>query len=669
MNMKYYTMFFLTSIFNPAASYATWNSPVIFNPESGKSYYNQELHLYNDQRIDNLQLSGSSMLTLNSGSLLRHARINDTARIHLYNTENPLFSAPGIEDVHFSDRSILMMESGSFSAGRLSIESGASLYITHVDDDSYSPFPAPPLVSGNVAIEHLDLAGKVVIAPTSTLEDIPDGEDSPYQNQKQPPGPSVITRIGDLSMQPGSRISMESYLPSMQFNELKINSLSGSGDFILSTHLARGFSDKIEIEQATGQFGLLVNDSGYEPDTPQRTGVVSVKRGSPVFTLRNPEGVVEAGIWQYRLQHEKSDSQTEWFLTSNILPNEQPDSQPAQESYPADAAIGVARSTSEERATAQTEASRSLAPAPARLMSRSAQAAINMAGVSRYIMSAEMSTLHQRLGDMRQINRDLSLWGRYLSDERRQESPYGPSSRTQLHGLQIGLDHRREHNNGSWLSGAYLSDTDARVSSGHRANGQSKSQSGAIYTAWLSTTGFYWDNQLKLSTFRHHLHTKMNGGNTTTGHYHQRGLSFASETGYTRPLSAKTALTPYGKISYFRTGKARYAQDNGMISVLPLANSVEAEAGLLLQTTLSMKSPSLSPYVRAAVSAGLHNHSRIVINDTPFSQPSAGTRERFGVGTTLHIAKEVSASAEIEQQTGRKSRSPARAHLGIRVGF
>lgn len=667
--MKYCKAFFLTPIFASAASYATWNSPVLYTPETGESYHNQELHLHGGQHIDNLQLSGSSMLTVNSGSLLRNAKINDTSCVQLYNTVPELFSSSGIKDAHFADKSTLVMESGSFSTGNLFIDSASRLYITHVDDNSAEPFADYPPVSGNVSLENLTLAGKVVIAPTSTLENILDDDDHAYQHAAQQPGPSVITRIANLSMQPGSSISLEPYLPHMQFNQLKIKSLSGSGNFILSTHLASGFADRIEIDQATGHFGLLVNDSGYEPDTPQRTGLVSVKRGNADFRLLNPGGVVEAGIWQYRLAHEQKETHSEWVLVNSASPELSSEELSAQKSTAVAAGASLSPSQAAEVTATQTAAARALSSTPERTMSRSAQAAINMAGVSRYMMSGEMSPLRQRLGDTRQSDGEISLWTRYLSDDQRQQSEYGPSRQTSLRGLQIGLDRRLDHNNGHWLSGLYFSDSQARVSSEDRANGQSRSQSGTAYTTWLGSSGLYWDNQLKLSTFRHQLHTAMNSGNITTGHYRQRGLALASETGYTLALSATTALTPYGKVSYFRTGRARYTLDNGMASVLPQASSIEAEAGLLLQTSVSLRNKPLSPYFKAAVSGERRNRNRITINSSDFKLPSAGTRGLYGAGATLHMAQNVAAWAEIEQQSGKKSRTPVKGHLGIRLGF
>ena len=528
-------LFIILSI--PVISSAAWKNKVNYNVTSGKTYHNKELHLYKNTQAEKLLLTGNSFLSLNGGSLLSNAIAKNNSSIHMYISDTETSGRPAIQNTEINNYSILTMESFAVSTGTLNIGKNAQLNITHVDNDSCNGFCQVPEVSGNVHIENLNLAGKAFISPMAILAD--EYEESDYLKK---PGNKVITRIDNLTMQPGSLISIQEYIPHMQFNQLQINNLSGKGMFIMGTHIAQGLGDNILVsEKASGHFALMIADSGHNAITPQRIDLVSVYQGNARFDLINRNGIVEVGTWQYTLQHDQNQGQTDWYLAcrqhselpivnearSESLP-ETPNASPATLRVPE-------RTEAIEMPSASNTLISITPPTPQNNtvpeLSHSAKAIINIATAFRHILITEMSTLSQRIGNMHHHDDKLTLWVGYLKDNSYLANHYGSAIHNQLQGMQIGMDNSTEFNQGRWLLGALISDSKTSVHSGSVSNGNIRSQGGGIYTTWLDNSGIYWDNLVKLNHFNHHVRTQMYNGRITLGHYHQYGISVASEAG------------------------------------------------------------------------------------------------------------------------------------------
>lgn len=682
----------------PAVSKATWDSTPAL---SGETYNNQALQLYNNQCSDSLILNGDSHLMINDGAQLSNSVINNISVVHLYTIDSLATNYPAIKNTQFNDQSTLTLETNAISSGSLFIGQGSKLNIIHVDNYSTEPFLNVPLVTGNVTIENLNLAGIAMIAPTITLleddyencyEDNEDGYEDIESNYQQQPGPVIVTRIENLTMQPGSQLSLHKYIPHMQFNQLQIHTLAGSGKFYLESNLAGGLSDQVVVSgQASGHFGLTIKDTGYEPVTPNRVNVISINSGDAQFELLNNNGIVEAGVWQYTLQHEQNNEQSHWYLSkpqpqsvvahddnlperltvtpANQLPATE-SSNVAHNEFPTE---NLAASPTAMVVPTEPQTETDIYPPTTRqaqpVLSRSAQAVINMASASRQILTAEISTFRQRQGAVRDHHKNVSIWTRYLKDDSHHARHSDSAFQTHLHGLQIGIDKRTEFNAGDWLLGTYISDSKTTVQSGELTHGKIRSQSGGLYATWLDNSGFYWDNVFKLNQLRHEIRTEMNSGQLTRGHYRQNGISAASEAGYSLHLNQMLTLTPYGKVSYFRTRQVNSVLDNGLATSIPQATSMDGEAGLMLEVPFNLYHSRLRPYLKAAVSRELVGDNALTINGINLALPGSGTQGKYGLGSILQIADNLSAWAEMDYQKGRRTETPVNATLGLRVSF
>lgn len=688
MKLPFFTSLILLCI--PAASKATWDSsPTLFNFESNKIYNNQELHLYQNRCAEALRLDGDSRLTIKGSSILSNSVINNRSIVHLY-TGKLETDHPTIRDTQFNDQSRVIMETNSMSSGSLFIDQGATLNIIHIDKNSTASLLSSPQVTGNVTIKNLNIAGTALIAPTTTImkddentltwdyyediaiggdyyKDVVMGDDYGYteNDYQQQPGSMIVTRIENMTMQPGSKLSMRAYMPQMQFNQLEINTLSGSGEFYLESHLAGGLSDKIVVNgQASGHFGLMINDSGYEPDTPNRVDIVSVNSGNAQFELLNNNGIVEAGVWQYTLQHEQNNEHSRWYLS-----NQQPQSiGDHDDNLPKRLTVATTNSS----ATKSSNVTHDTPPTSHQtqsVLSRSAQAVINMASASRQILTTEMSTFRQRLGAVRGHQKNISIWTRYLKDSSHHARHSNSAFQTHLQGLQVGIDKRTEFSAGNLLLGTYIADSKTTVRSGELPQGKIRSQGGGLYTTWLDNSGFYWDNVFKLNQLYHNIRTEMNSGQLARGHYRQNGFSAASEAGYSLHLNPMLTLTPYGKVSYFRTRQVNSVLDNGLVTSIPQATSMDGEAGLMLEAPFNLDHSSLRPYLKAAVSRGLVGNNTLTINGINLGLPGSGIQGKYGLGSILQVADNVSAWAEMDYQKGNKTETPVNASVGLRVSF
>lgn len=667
--MKSSFIIFLISLFTSIQSNASWDNAVNYdliswdnavdyNLMSGKNYHNRKLHLYQGNKADSLRLTGDSHLALNGNSLLSNSNVSDRSSIHMFNAGEELLSYPIIQNTKFNDQSHLIMETGSISAGYLIVEKNARLNIKNVHRTNGNISFGTPEISGNVYIGNLNLAGKAFISPSS--EWIDKHDDNDYHKQT---GDMIITHIDHLVMQPGSSLSMEGYIPQMQFNQLKMNTLSGSGDFILSSHLAGGLSDKIIVhESASGRFGLTIEDSGYEPITPQRVPLICIDKGDAHFDLLNSNGIVEAGVWQYTLQHNQTAGHSDWYLSPEYAGNSDTDFGKLS-AQPASTAIQSTMSISHP--VSHQPIVKNSTPT----MSRSAQAVMNMASASRYIMSTEMSSIHQRRKDISYHGETFSLWMRYLKNSSHFTTSNNSGFHAHLQGVQIGLDNSIRFNYGRWLLGGFLSDSNTAIKSEKTGQGNINSESGGLYAAWLDNSGFYWDNALKINKFSHEINVTMNNNQITTGQYHQYGFTLASEVGYLIPLTQMLALTPYGKTSYFRTSKVDHVLDNGLATTLPKTSNLDGEAGVVLGVPFSLKNSRVHPYLKIAISRELVGDNTLMINGITLPLPDTGTCGKYGLGSTLQIADNLSAWAEMDYQKGNKIESPVNASLGIQFSF
>ncbi|MFM1347358.1 autotransporter outer membrane beta-barrel domain-containing protein [Yersinia proxima] len=531
-----------------------------------------------------------------------------------------------VTDSQINDGGLMTLGLNSQSKGYLNIASGAELFITNNDTYTSDVTTHNPALPANVSIENLSVAGLVEIGPSwigATVVPV------------SPPatlGPVLVTRINNVTMQ-GGDINLMPYSAGGQFNRLEIENLSGQGNFTMTTQLASSAGDFITVShQATGQFGITVQDSGKEPLSPNSLALVHVNSGNAQFRLLNAGGVVDLGVYQYGLYGQESNGTTDWYLATNTA--------------------GLPGTTLNLAAP---------------VLSSAAQGVLNMAAAPRHILNAELSTLRQRQGELKtDADGTVGVWARYLTDDSRLSDNKNVSFKNTLNGMEIGADKQLGLSRGNMLVGVFTgySSSDVKATHSAGANGDIRSYSGGLYLTYLDQSGLYIDTVLKANRFNNELNTQ-----SARAEYSQNALTASLESGYQLPVYTNLVLEPYGKVSYSRISSADYTLSNGMAADVAKADSVQGELGTILASSYTLNQIAIKPYIKLAIAREFIKTNTVAINNIGFDNDFSGNVGKYGMGIDATVANNTSIFAEVDYLNGSKIETPVTANIGFRLRF
>ncbi|AKJ43447.1 autotransporter outer membrane beta-barrel domain-containing protein [Pragia fontium] len=619
----------------------TVNNEIVSIPENTAGQGNQS--------VSNGGIINNNIVRDNGTIFIRYeGRANDTTvdqngRLSVENSviNNTQVNAGGSLDMYFDSRSI----------GYLNIAQGGKLSISNTDHTAIDVTTNNPAKAANITIENLNVAGTVSIGPTWL-----NGELEDFASMPSTKGTSLITQINNLVLQDGY-VDLIAYSPAAQPNRLEINNLSGQGNFAITTQLADKMGDFIHIaNKATGQFGLMVNDSGKEPQTTAPLTVVHVNSGDANFSLLNANNVVDLGVYQYKLYSAKSGESTDWYL--NPVPVKLEDLQESGDANSAGNGNGNGSGSGSGSGTVN------------RTLSSSAKGVLNMAAAPRHILSAELSTLRQRQGDLSLDKAgNAGVWARYTNDTSRLSDNKHTSFKNTLNGLEIGGDKQIDLNQSKLLVGVFTSYSNSDVKFDNGGNGEIRSYGGGAYLTYLDISGFYIDSVLKGNHLSNEIRTQMSSGNTGTGSYSQNAITASLESGFNIPLYQTYAVEPYAKVQYSNIGSANYTLSNGMSAHIDNADSVQGELGTLFSTQFSSGQMVVKPYAKLAVAREFIKSNKVDINDIGFNNNFSGNVGKYGLGLDAAITNHASVYAEVDYQNGNKVETPVRVDAGFRIRF
>ncbi|MGJ5647644.1 autotransporter outer membrane beta-barrel domain-containing protein [Morganella morganii] len=512
------------------------------------------------------------------------------------------------------------------STGTLVIEKGAEVFASNTNEQEIDVTTNNPAVPGNVTFETVDNAGLLEIGPSWTggadVEDF-----APIPDKL---GADLVTTINTLNMKDGM-VALEAYSPAAQQNHLKIGTLTGQGDFYISTQMADGWGDHITVSnKATGNFGIEFADSGKEPKSATRHTVVSVNSGDATFRLLNKDETAEIGAYQYSLKKTQSGDSTEWYLQGKRKGDKE-----------------------------------TIAP------SYSARGVMAMAAAPRQVLQAESVSLQQRQGNYySNPQHSYGLWTRYLHDNTRLNDKNDTAFKNKLDGMQIGVDKPFRLEDSTVLVGVFTGFSRSKVSTSDYGNGTVESWHGGLYATYLHDNGFYADAMLKGNRLDNTNNGRMKNGSAARGDYHQNAFTASVESGFNYEIMPALTVQPYGKLQYARIGSADYELSNGMRADIHSADSFQGEAGALVSTSFEVRSAVLKPYARLAVVHEFTKENDVTINRTnTFSNDFSGSTGKYGLGLDAQITPQAAFYTEINYLNGNKRETPVSADLGFRVRF
>ncbi|MBT0334572.1 autotransporter outer membrane beta-barrel domain-containing protein [Morganella morganii subsp. morganii] len=574
---------------------------------------NQHLYVNPNITATDFIIENGGQLSLNEASILNGAVIKSGG------------------EIHFSQ--------DTRSTGTLVIEKGAEAFANNTNEFEIDVTTNNPAVPGNVIFETVDNAGLLEIGPTWTgganVEDF-----APIPDK---PGADLVTTINTLNMK-GGMVAMEAYSPAAQQNHLKIGTLTGQGDFYISTQMADGWGDHITVSnKATGNFGIEFADSGKEPKSATRHTVVSVNSGDAAFRLLNKDETAEIGAYQYSLKKTQSGESTEWYLQGKRKGDKDTDN---------------GNNGSDNGDTKP-------------VLSYSAKNVMAMAAAPRQVLQAESVSLQQRPGNYySNPQHSYGLWTRYLHDNTRLNDKNDTAFKNKLDGMQIGVDKPFRLEDSTVLVGVFTGFSRSKVSTSDYGNGTVESWHGGLYATWQHDNGFYADAMLKGNRLDNTNNGRMKNGSAARGNYHQNAFTASVESGFSYEIMPALTVQPYGKLQYARIGSADYELSNGMRADIHSADSFQGEAGTLVSTSFEVRSAVLKPYVRLAVVHEFTKENDVTINRTnTFSNDFSGSTGKYGLGLDAQITPQAAFYTEINYLNGNKRETPVSANLGFRVRF
>ena len=220
------------------------------------------------------------------------------------------------------------------------------------------------------------------------------------------------------------------------------------------------------------------------------------------------------------------------------------------------------------------------------------------------------------------------------------------------------------------LVGVFTGFSRTKVSTDNYGNGTVESYHGGIYATWLHDNGFYADGMLKGNRLDNENNGRMKNGCSARGNYHQNAFTATIESGFNYEVVPALTVQPYGKLQYARIGSADYELNNGMRANVHSADSLQGEAGTLINTSFDVNSAVLKPYARLAIVHEFTKENDVTINRTnTISNDFSGSTGKYGLGLDAQITPQATFYTEINYLNGNKTETPLRADVGFRVRF
>lgn len=577
--------------------------------------------------------------------------------------ENALVSNTSVKDM-----GVLRFHVGGKSRDDLNVERQAFLILDNDNFDSNGK---------NTLIEKVNLAGNLLIQDMRTERDNKDFN-LKWEGRNisiDPISYFQVANIDSLHLDHGS-VSLKPKINGTNaiFNELVVKDLSGQGTFSFHSQIADDISDKLVVtNNATGDFKVNVYDTGKDISEPDETvELIEINNGDAEFKLAGNNGVVDLGIYKYRLiKGIKSNGKSTWYLATKADHIPYPDIDPDGETQGIpdidenDEYIQEIDTETGKDVTADTSV-----PELRDLLSNSALAGLSMASVNRQILRSEnMSGPSRRHITDNLSDKKYGAWANYRYDNTKFSDSESRAFRNSLNILEVGYDKVNKARYGDIAFGLFTSAGKTRSTFDYTP-GQGHTDSFAVggYTYWQYQDG-YISGMLKGSHFKNQLNTQSSGGAAVSGSFKQNALTVSAEAGKKLNITPDISLTPYGRIDYSRFSQAKYALSNGMDIHEHNSDSVNGELGSRLSMDTQIGDIKISPFMNVGVSHEFVKNNKVTLNKKDFSARNETTTGKYQMGATIALTPDTLITGSLGYRHGDKNESPVNAYIGLKVSF
>ncbi|ALM84439.1 hypothetical protein ASB57_16965 [Bordetella sp. N] len=453
--------------------------------------------------------------------------------------------------------------------------------------------------------------------------------------------------------------------------------LKGSGGLLdMRVDTSNGITDRLTIGgKVEGKHGLLVRNSGKEANIKTMPAMITAgQKGEGDFALKNKGQIVEAGVYQYRLNKAEGEAGGDaWRLVyagekpvppaPPPKPGPKPDPKPGPKPGPGP----------QPQPDPQPAPPPQPAPAPDvdPSLSTQARAVVNTAGLgtSFNLWNAERGMMASRLDEVGRDNAATGFWMRNLGTRQTIDNGLGDAFSQKLAGMRLGADRSFMTEQGRWVLGGLAGYTRADRNLGDGGKGKTDSYQAGLYGAYIADDGTFVSTGLTYNRLNNKYNSIGTDGSSSRAAYNRNGLGLSLDAGRRFGFQDGWFLEPRMGADYLHLGSANFDSNDGMSVRTGSGTVLQARAALKLGRDIEIDKGMVTPYVRVGVAKAWANNGDVVANGITLSPGMGGTRFEVGGGVMLNVAKRHSLYADYRYTRGQGYKQPAAVEVGYRYQF
>lgn len=275
----------------------------------------------------------------------------------------------------------------------------------------------------------------------------------------------------------------------------------------------------------------------------------------------------------------------------------------------------------------------------------------------------EMSSLSQRMGELRDSSAEHGVWARVYGGKVENGSQYDNEYQT----YQVGYDKKYTVDNGRVYLGYLVSYTDGETDYSY-GTGENYSVGAGIYATWMNNNGHYVDVLYKVSRLNNKF--DMNDTEKLKGDYDTYGISLSAEYGKRFDITDKWFAEPSVGMHLGRLGDETYTTDGGIEVSQDSIYTAEGRVGATVGYKFSDKG---NVYARTHV---VKEFAGDVDTEYMRNGVYASTSEdfgdtwlEFGVGVNYRFTENMNVYADIERTGDSTVETKWQGNLGFRYEF
>ncbi len=402
------------------------------------------------------------------------------------------------------------------------------------------------------------------------------------------------------------------------FTTLNVDKLNGNGVFSMSSNLAAGLSDQINVQSGDGKFGLIVND--YSDDTAPAKFQIIDESNAAQNNFYLIGGAVDVGAYRYDLVQEGSD----WYLENT--------KQLSDATY-------IARNT--------------------------------YTALSSLFFS-HLSPVYNRLHYQHQgLEHDYGLWVKGIGRRVNQTYHDSTKSHTDIWGESIGFDGKIIDNDTYRLGvGIYSGFTNSHQNFDVLGKGDGKTYSLGLYSTMLTSNMWFVD--VMGTYFRHHQKNQSYtpAMSEVVAKFETEGWQTAVSAGRRFDFSDQWFLTPYAAMNYMYINGVSYKTNYDTPIRAESAGYLSNTLGLTLGKSFNWGDQIvLDAYSQANLIYDWDAKNSVWIVDHLMEEDMASLHYELSLGINASFTEHSSAYVEFTSSLGSKVDIPWALSLGYQYEF